>query len=308
MTHQSVLLQESIDALSIRKGGIYVDCTLGGGGHSLEILKVLGPEGKLIAIDQDEFAHSQGRQRLEGYGNVIFVQDNFGNLKSILGGLGIKHVDGILLDLGVSSFQFDDLKRGFSYWDEADLDMRMDPKQSLDAKEIVNTYSLTGLTTLFRDYGEEPNAYRIAKRICLVRESHRIETTSELVEIIRSVLSEKEKRKPGHPSRRVFQALRIEVNHELEMLERVLPAATEALGVGGRLAVITFHSLEDRIVKRFIREQENPCICPKSFPVCTCGRVRQVKNITRKPIVPSEDELNANTRSRSAKLRIAEKV
>ena len=266
MEHITVLLKEAVEGLNVREGGTYIDCTLGGGGHSHRILELLRGTGRLITIDQDSYAIERGRARLEGFGNVTFVKDNFENLEAILDSLGISQADGVLLDLGVSSFQFDDQDRGFSYWDEATLDMRMDREASLDAREVLNTYSLEELNRIFSDYGEEKNSYRIARRIVEYRQNKRIETNKELVEIIKSTLSEKEKRKPGHPGRKVFQALRIEVNQELEVLEKVLPAIERRLRPRGRMAVITFHSIEDRIVKLFVREKENPCICPKDWP------------------------------------------
>lgn len=308
MEHVTVLLEESVEALNIRPGGVYVDCTLGGGGHSSRILERLQGTGRLIAIDQDAYALDRAGERLAPFGNVTFVKDNFRNLDAILERLGIPEVDGVLLDLGVSSFQFDDGTRGFSYWEEAGLDMRMDRDAPVSAREILNTYSREELSRIFAEYGEEKNAWRIAGRILEARARRPVETTSQLVEIIRSALSEKEKRKAGHPGRKVFQALRIEVNQELGALEEALPAIEKRLAPGGRMAVITFHSIEDRIVKEFIRKMEDPCICPKSWPVCTCGRVPTLKNITRKPILPGEEELARNSRSRSAKLRIAEKV
>lgn len=308
MEHKSVLLTESIQNLVMNKDGIYVDCTMGGGGHSLEILKKLGPKGMLIGIDQDSYALERSRQRLNEYKNVRYVQDNFKNLDAILQEEGISQVDGILLDLGVSSFQFDDTERGFSYWDEADLDMRMNRDQPLTAKIVVNTYSLVELARIFQVYGEEQKGYRLAKRIVKERETKEICTTKELVEIIKSALSEKEKRKSGHPGRKIFQALRIEVNKELEVLEKVLPVIEKRLKLGGRMAIITFHSIEDRIVKEFIKSKENPCQCPKDFPICICGKTQSLKNIFRKPLVSGEEELEENQRARSAKLRVAEKV
>lgn len=308
MKHKTVLLEESIDALNITNNGIYVDCTLGGGGHSERILEKLAGSGKLIAIDQDIYAINKSKERLKSYENVIFIKDNFSNLLNILKDLGINKVDGILLDLGVSSFQFDDRQRGFSYWDEAVLDMRMDQEARIDAKFILNNYTLKELTRVFSDYGEEKNAYRFAKAIVRTREKTPLITNKDLVETIKSTLSEKEKRKPGHPARKIFQALRIEVNQELKVLEDVLPSIVEVLNIGGRVAIITFHSIEDRIVKQFYKKMEKPCQCPSDFPICTCGKKPLLKVIGKKPIIPDMDELDTNSRARSSKLRIAEKI
>ncbi len=308
MNHKTVLLDESIDALNIISEGIYVDCTLGGGGHSERILEKLGGSGKLIAIDQDNYAINRSKERLNSFNNVIFVKDNFSNLENILKELGIDKVDGILLDLGVSSFQFDDRQRGFSYWDEAVLDMRMDQEARIDAKFIINNYTLKELTRVFNDYGDEKNAYRFAKAIVRTREKTPLITNKDLVETIKATLSEKEKRKPGHPARKIFQALRIEVNQELKVLEDVLPSIVKSLNIGGRVAIITFHSIEDRIVKQFFKKMEKPCECPSDFPICTCGKVPLLRIIGKKPIIPDFDELDVNSRARSSKLRVAEKI
>ncbi|KAF0091447.1 MAG: 16S rRNA (cytosine1402-N4)-methyltransferase [Fusobacteria bacterium] len=308
MKHKTVLLEESIDALNIVREGIYVDCTLGGGGHSERILNKLDGSGKLIAIDQDIFAINKSKERLKPFNNIIFIKDNFSNLVSILKDLGLDKVDGVLLDLGVSSFQFDDRERGFSYWDEAILDMRMDQEARIDAKFIVNNYTLQELTRVFNDYGDEKNAYRFAKAIVRTREKNPLITNKDLVETIKGTLSEKEKRKPGHPARKIFQALRIEVNQELKVLEDVLPAIVKSLKQGGRVAIITFHSIEDRIVKQFFKKMEKPCICPSDFPICTCGKVPLLKIIGKKPIIPDDNELDINSRARSSKLRVAEKI
>lgn len=308
MKHKTVLLQESIDALNIIRDGIYVDCTLGGGGHSEIILEKLDGTGKLIAIDQDIFAINKSKERLKSYNNVIFIKDNFSNLESILKDLGLEKVDGVLLDLGVSSFQFDDRERGFSYWDEAVLDMRMDQQSRIDAKFIINNYTLKELTRVFNDYGDEKNAYRFAKAIVRTREKNPLITNKDLVETIKSTLSEKEKRKPGHPARKIFQALRIEVNQELKVLEDVLPSIVDSLNHGGRVAIITFHSIEDRIVKQFFKIMEKPCECPSNFPICTCNKVPLLKIIGKKPIIPNIAELDINSRARSSKLRVAEKI
>jgi 16S rRNA (cytosine1402-N4)-methyltransferase len=308
MKHNTVLLEESIESLNIFHDGIYVDCTLGGGGHSERILEKLDGTGKLIAIDQDIYAINRSMERLKSFDNVVFVKDNFSNLKSILKDQGVNGVDGILLDLGVSSFQFDDRERGFSYWDEAALDMRMDQEALIDAKFIINNYTLKELTRVFNDYGDEKNAYRFAKAIVRIREKSPLVTNRDLVETIKATLSEKEKRKPGHPARKIFQALRIEVNQELKVLENVLPDIVECLNDGGRVAIITFHSIEDRIVKQFFKKMEKPCECPSDFPVCTCGKLPLLKIIGKKPIIPDNDELDINARARSSKLRVAEKI
>lgn len=308
MKHNTVLLEESIESLKIFHDGIYVDCTLGGGGHSERILEKLEGTGKLIAIDQDIYAINRSMERLKSYENVVFIKDNFSNLKSILKDQGINGVDGILLDLGVSSFQFDDRERGFSYWDEAALDMRMDQEARIDAKFIINNYTLKELTRVFNDYGDEKNAYRFAKAIVRIREKSPLITNRDLVETIKATLSEKEKRKPGHPARKIFQALRIEVNQELKVLENVLPDIVECLNHGGRVAIITFHSIEDRIVKQFFKKMEKPCECPSDFPVCTCNKLPLLKVIGKKPIIPDIDELDINNRARSSKLRVAEKI
>ena len=308
MKHNTVLLEESIESLNIIRDGIYVDCTLGGGGHSERMLEKLEGTGRLIAIDQDIFAINKSKERLKIYQNVIFIKNNFSNLKFILKELGIDKVDGILLDLGVSSFQFDDRDRGFSYWDEAVLDMRMDQEARIDAKFIINNYTLKELTRVFNDYGDEKNAYRFAKAIVRTREKSPLVTNKDLVETIKATLSEKEKRKPGHPARKIFQALRIEVNQELKVLEDVLPDIVECLNYEGRVAIITFHSIEDRIVKQFFKKMENPCECPSDFPVCTCGKLPLLKIISKKPIVPDTEELDVNSRARSSKLRVAEKI
>lgn len=308
MDHKTVLLEESIDSLNVVHDGIYVDCTLGGGGHSERILEKLKGTGKLIAIDQDIYAINKSKDRLNAYSNIIFIKDNFVNLKSILKDLNVDKVDGILLDLGVSSFQFDDRERGFSYWDEAVLDMRMDQEAPIDAKFIINNYTLQELTRVFNDYGDEKNAFRFAKAIIRARGKSPLITNKDLVDTIKETLSEKEKRKPGHPARKIFQALRIEVNQEMKVLENVLPAIVESLKDGGRVAIITFHSIEDRIVKQFFKKMEKPCECPSDFPVCTCGKIPLLKIIGKKPIVPDFDELDLNSRARSSKLRVAEKL
>ena len=307
MRHETVLRDEAIAALKVEPGGIYVDCTLGGGGHSLEIARMLQGKGRLISIDQDDYALARGRERLAEFTNITFVKENFRNLKAVLKELGIPEIQGALADLGVSSFQFDDGDRGFSYRTDAPLDMRMDQSQDLTARDILAAWPKEQLERIFRIYGEERNAGRFAAGICRQREIKAIETTGELTEVLRNQLTEKEKRQPGHPGRKVFQALRIAVNRELEALEDLLPAMEESLAKGGRMVLISFHSLEDRLVKEFIRSRENPCICPPDFPHCVCGRVPSLRSLTRKPVMPGEDELAANPRSRSAKLRAAEK-
>ncbi|MCR4750121.1 MAG: 16S rRNA (cytosine(1402)-N(4))-methyltransferase RsmH [Lachnospiraceae bacterium] len=304
--HRSVLLDECIEGLNIKQGGIYVDGTLGGAGHSYEIAKKLKGSGRLIGIDQDEDAINAAKKRLEEFNNVTIVRSNYENMRAILEDLAIDKVDGILLDLGVSSYQLDTIERGFSYKNDADLDMRMDRRQSLTAKEIVNTYSEKELFRIIRDYGEEGFAQNIAKHIVRAREGSPIETTYELNEIIKAAIPAR-MRVNGHPSKKTFQAIRIECNRELEVLRNTMDDMIDLLNVGGRLAIITFHSLEDRIVKSAMKKQENPCTCPPSFPVCVCGNVPQGKVITKKPILPGEREREENTRSKSAKLRIFEK-
>ena len=308
MEHISILLNEAVAGLNIKENGVYVDCTLGGGGHSLEILKKLNGSGLLIGIDQDDFALEYSKKRLNDYNNIIFVKNNFSELDNILNEYHIDKIDGILLDLGVSSFQFDDRNRGFSYWEENELDMRMDKSQTLTAKDIINKYSQEKLIEIFTNYGEEKNSYKITKKIIAARNEKEIATNQELIEIIKSALTEREKRKTGHPARKIFQALRIEVNDELGVLKRLLKSVENRINTGGRLVVITFHSLEDRIVKQFINSKINPCICPPDFPECTCGLTSTFKKITKKPLFPSKNEINNNPRARSAKLRIAERV
>ena len=308
MNHESVLLKESIEALNIKKMGIYVDGTLGGGGHSAKIAEALEGTGQLIAIDQDPYAISYGKERLKIYNNITFVKNNFSNIATILENLNIKKIDGFLMDLGVSSFQLDDRQRGFSYHRDAILDMRMDPNSTLTAAQIINNYSKEDLAQIFRLYGEEPFAWQIAKNIEKKRSIKPIKNTLELVEIIKESMTEKEKKKKGHPGKRVFQALRIEVNKELNALEKALEDSEKYLSIYGRLVVITFHSLEDRIVKYFIKNKEKPCKCPPDFPVCTCGKISVLKNVIRKIILPTDNELARNNRARSAKLRVAEKI
>ena len=306
--HVSVLLEECIAGLNIRPDGIYVDGTLGGAGHSSRIAAQL-TTGKLIGIDRDPVALTAAGERLAPFGDrVALVHSNFSEMDSALESLGITGVDGILLDLGVSSPQLDDGQRGFSYMADAPLDMRMNGEDSLDAKQIVNQWSYEELKRILYDYGEERFAPRIAAAICKRREEREIETTLELVDIIRSAMPPSALREKQHPAKRSFQAIRIAVNDELGSVERVMKKAVPLLKPGGRLAVITFHSLEDRIVKNAMAEAAKGCTCPREFPVCVCGKKPQVKLITRKPIVSGEEELERNPRARSAKLRICEKL
>ena len=305
--HISVLLNESINALNIKENGIYVDCTLGGGGHSLEILKILKGTGQVIGIDQDTNALTAAKERLKEYNNVIYVHDNFYNIKNILHSLEIDKVDGILMDLGVSSHQLDEAERGFSYMRNAALDMRMNRDNSKSAYDVVNSYSEQELYKIIKDYGEDRFAKRIANFIVEGRKLKPIETTFELVDIIKHAIPAKF-RKEGHPGKKTFQAIRIEVNQELAILDKAIEDSIENLNVQGRIAVITFHSLEDRLVKNKFKEQEDPCKCPKDFPQCVCGKVPIIKIITRKPIEPDIEEKENNSRSKSAKLRVAEKL
>lgn len=306
--HISVLLNECIDNLNIKPDGIYVDGTMGGGGHSLEIAKRL-TTGRLICIDQDPNAHEAAGKRLAEYKDrITFVRDNFGNIKSILDSLGIEKIDGMLLDIGVSSHQLDEAERGFSYQQDAPLDMRMNPDRPFSAYDVVNGYDEDELDRVIFTYGEERWARRIAQFIVKEREAKPIETTGELVGIIKKAVPKGARKDGPHPAKRTFQAIRIEVNGELEVLQRAIDDVAARLAVGGRLCIITFHSLEDRIVKEAFRKQENPCICPPQFPVCVCGKKPLGRVITRKPILPSKEELEENPRSRSAKLRVLEGV
>lgn len=307
--HKSVLLNECIDNLNIKPDGIYIDGTMGGAGHSGCIAAKLENGGRLIAIDQDEDAIAVGTDRLSVYGDkVTIVRSNYSCMKEIVRGIGLDGVDGILLDLGVSSYQLDNPERGFTYRDEnAPLDMRMDNRMEMTARDIVNDYTDEELRRIIRNYGEDKFAGNIAKEIVKSRAVKPIETTGELVDIIRRAYPAKELRKPGHPARKTFQAIRIELNSELKVLEENLRDMVNLLNDGGRICVITFHSLEDRIVKNIFRECENPCICPPDFPMCVCGRKSLGKVISRKPILPSEEELAENKRSQSAKLRVFER-
>ena len=306
--HKSILLEESIDALQIKPDGIYVDGTLGGGGHSYEICTHLSDKGRLIGIDQDEAAIEAATGRLERFKDrVTIVRSNYCNMKRELGRLGITSVDGVILDLGVSSYQLDEASRGFTYREDAPLDMRMDQRQTLSAKEVVNEYSEMELYHIIRDYGEEKFAKNIAKHIVSARNQKALETTGELIHVIKAAIPAKVRAVGGHPAKRTFQAIRIEVNRELDVLENSLGDMIDLLNDGGRICVITFHSLEDRIVKNKFRECENPCTCPKEFPVCVCGKKSKGKVITRKPVIPSQEELEENSRAKSSKLRVFER-
>lgn len=305
--HIPVLLEEVLEALNIKEDGIYVDCTLGGAGHSSEIVKRLSPKGRLIGIDQDMNAINAAKERLKEYENIAYVHNNFYNIDEILKEQGIDKVDGILMDLGVSSHQLDTAERGFSYMKDAPLDMRMNRDEIFSAYQVVNQYSEEELFRIIKEYGEERFAKRIAKAIVVERSNKPIETTFQLVEIIKKVIPMK-LQKNGHPAKKTFQAIRIEVNKELQILNKALEDSVNSLNIGGRLAVITFHSLEDRIVKVKFKELENPCTCPKEFPVCICNKKPLVKLTTKKPIEPSEREIEMNSRSKSSKLRVLEKI
>lgn len=308
--HVSVLLQETVDNLITKTDGIYVDGTLGGGGHSFEICSRLTGDGRLIGIDQDADAIAAATKRLEPYKDrVTILRSNYRDIKNQLASVGIDKVDGIMLDLGVSSYQLDTPERGFTYRDEnACLDMRMDQRQDMTAKDILQNYSEQELFRMIRDYGEDRFAKNIAKHIVQAREKKPIETTGELNEIIRAAIPAKVRATGGHPAKRTYQALRIELNHELDVLQDSLDEMIELLNPGGRLCIITFQSLEDRIVKNNFKKNENPCTCPSNFPVCVCGNVSKGKVITRKPILPSEEELEVNSRSKSAKLRVFQRA
>lgn len=307
-SHKSVLLEETIEGLAIKPEGIYVDGTLGGAGHSSVIASRLSGQGHLIGIDQDAAAIAAATERLQPFAeHVTIVRSNYENMCQIIKDNGYAGVDGILLDLGVSSYQLDTVERGFSYKYDTKLDMRMDERQTLTARDIVNGYSETELFHIIRDYGEDKFAKNIAKHIVLAREEKPIETTYELNEIIKTAIPAKMRETGGHPSKRTYQAIRIALNRELDVLRDSLDDMIKILNPGGRICIITFHSLEDRIVKLAFRKNENPCICPPSFPVCTCGRKPLGRVITRKPILPSEKELAENSRSKSAKLRIFER-
>lgn len=308
--HYSVLLNETIENLNIKPDGIYVDGTLGGGGHAYQVASRLSEKGRLIGIDQDADAIAAAGERLKEFGDKItIIRSNYANMKEELHRIGVEKVDGIVLDLGVSSFQLDTPERGFTYRDEnAPLDMRMDDRQSLTAKDIVNGYSEMDLYRIIRNYGEDKFAKNIAKHIVQERAEKPIETTGELTEIIRASIPMKVQVTGGHPAKRTFQAIRIELNKELEVLQNNLDDMIDLLNPGGRICIITFHSLEDRIVKTNFKRNENPCTCPSDFPVCVCGKKSKGKVVTRKPILPSEEELEVNSRSKSAKLRVFERV
>lgn len=307
--HRSVLLDETIENLQIKPDGIYVDGTLGGAGHSSEICRGLSATGRLIGIDQDEDAVRAAGERLKVFGErVTIIRSNYCNMVRELNNIGVTAVDGILLDLGVSSYQLDTAERGFTYREEdAPLDMRMDQRNTQTAADIVNTYSESDLYRIIRDYGEDKFAKNIAKHIVRAREEKPFETTGELIEVIKAAIPMKVRATGGHPAKRTFQAIRIELNHELDVLNRSIDQMIDLLNPGGRLSIITFHSLEDRIVKTRFRNNENPCICPPGFPVCMCGKVSKGTVVTRKPILPSEEEIEGNKRSKSSKLRVFER-
>ncbi len=306
--HVSVLLNECIENLNIKPDGIYVDGTMGGAGHSLEIVKKLSEKGMLIGIDRDEEALAVAKERLKEFNNVKYVHDNHDNIAEIIKNLNIKGVDGILLDLGVSSYQIDEKTRGFTYMDDGPLDMRMDKSQKLTAEYIVNNYKEQDLARIIFEYGEEKFSRKIARNICEYRKNKKIETTGELVKIIEKSIPGKFREKNSHPAKRTFQAIRIEVNNEIEPLYNTIKNSITALNSKGRLCVITFHSLEDRMVKEAYVDAEGKCTCPKDLPYCVCGNVSLGKIITKKPILPTEKEMQENSRSRSAKLRVFEKI
>ena len=307
--HTSVLLEETIEQLNIKPDGIYVDGTLGGAGHAFHVCEKLSSKGRFIGIDQDEAAIETGRERLQSFGDrVTIVRSNYVNMPQVLRELGIERVDGILLDLGVSSYQLDNAERGFTYRkDDALLDMRMDQRQDMTARDIINGYSEQELYRIIRDYGEDKFAKNIAKHIVRQREQAPIETAGQLNEIINMAIPAKVRAVGGHPAKRTYQAIRIELNKELEVLKESLDQMIDLLNDKGRLCIITFHSLEDRIVKSSFKKNENPCICPPNFPVCMCNNVSKGRVVTRKPIIPSEEELAQNKRSKSSKLRVFER-
>lgn len=306
--HKSVLLYETVDSLNIKPDGIYVDGTLGGGGHAWEVCRRLGKQGRFIGIDQDADAIRAATERLREYGDkAAIVRSNYEHIAEVLKDLGIDQVDGICLDLGVSSYQLDTAERGFTYREDAPLDMRMDQRNTRTAADIVNTYSEAALYRMIRDYGEDKFAKNIAKHIVRVRQEKPFETTGELIDTIKAAIPMKVRAVGGHPAKKTFQAIRIELNHELDVLEQSIDTMIDLLRPNGRLSIITFHSLEDRIVKVRFRENENPCVCPPGFPVCMCGKASKGKVITRKPIVPSDEEIEENKRSKSSKLRVFER-
>jgi 16S rRNA (cytosine1402-N4)-methyltransferase len=305
--HISVLLNETVEGLNIKPDGVYVDGTLGGGGHAYEVCRRLSGKGRFIGIDQDGDALEAAKERLSEFSDITsFVRSNYSEIDTILNDLGIDKVDGIVLDLGVSSYQLDTIERGFSYKEDAPLDMRMDSRQTKTAATVVNEYSEFDLYRIIRDYGEDKFAKNIAKHIVAEREKGEITTTKQLSDIIRASIPMKVQAKGGHPAKKTFQAIRIEVNRELEVLNKSIDTMIDRLNEGGRLCIITFHSLEDRIVKTKFKNNENPCTCPPDFPVCVCGNKPKGKVVTRKPIVPSDEEIENNKRSKSSKLRIFE--
>lgn len=307
--HTSVLLEETVGGLAVKPDGIYVDATLGGGGHAYEVCKRLNSKGSFIGIDQDAAAIEAAGARLLDFGErVTIIRSNYCDMKPRLHEIGIDRVDGIILDLGVSSYQLDTAERGFSYRTDAPLDMRMDQRQKMTARDIVNDYSEADLYRVIRDYGEDRFAKNIAKHIVMERAKGPIETTGQLNEVISRAIPMKIQKTSGHPSKRTYQAIRIELNHELDILKDTLDTMIDLLNPGGRICIITFHSLEDRIVKSAFRKNEDPCICPKNFPVCVCGNVSKGRVITKKPILPGAEELEFNSRSKSAKLRIFERA
>lgn len=306
--HKSVLLNECIESLNIKKDGIYVDGTLGGGGHSYEILRNLNSKGKLIGIDRDKEALNAAIKKLNEFNNFVTVHDNHANILEILKQLEIDGVDGILLDLGVSSYQLDEASRGFSYMNDAPLDMRMNRDDNISAYEVVNEYGEEKLSKIFFDYGEERYSKAIARKICIIRQDRKINTTLELVDIIKSAMPKSALNEKQHPAKRVFQAIRIEVNEELTKLKQAVVDSIKALNNNGRLAIITFHSLEDKIVKHTYEEMQGKCTCPKDFPVCVCNYVSYGKILNKKPIISSEEEIKENPRARSAKLRVFERL
>ena len=306
--HKSVLLKETIDNLNVKPDGIYVDGTLGGAGHALEVCKLLSATGRLIGIDQDDAAIQAASERLRDYQDrTMIIRSNYCHMVPELKKRGINSVDGIVLDLGVSSYQLDHAERGFTYREDVPLDMRMDQRQTKTAKDIVNDYSEMELYHIIRNYGEDKFAKNIAKHIVQARQKAPIETTGQLIEVIKAAIPKKVRATGGHPAKKTFQAIRIELNHELDVLKNNLEDMIDLLNDEGRIAIITFHSLEDRIVKNIFRTSERLCICPPEFPVCVCGRVSKGKVITRKPIVPGKEELEENSRSKSAKLRVFER-
>ncbi len=307
--HYSVMLRETVDEICVRPGGVYVDGTLGGGGHAYEVCKRLKGSGHFYGIDQDEAAIRAAGERLSGFGSLVTViRSNYCRMKEELNALGVECADGILLDLGVSSYQLDEAERGFTYRENVPLDMRMDQRQEKTARDIVNGYSEARLYQMIRDYGEDKFAKNIAKHIVQARGKRPIETTGELVEVIKAAIPMKIRMQKGHPAKQTFQAIRIELNQELEVLKDSLDELIGFLKPGGRLCIITFHSLEDRIVKNAFRRNENPCICPRHFPVCVCGKASKGHVVTKKPMMPTDEELEKNSRSKSAKLRVFERA